>query len=93
MVSKMGQRAAVIPKSSQGTQRSIRLKIDVPLMLVTITLVVLGALMVFSASWDVSFYVSETNSPTEMFNRQLMWLGIGLLGMIALAIIDYHIWQ
>ena len=44
-------------KQSYGmaaVQRPLRLRIDVPLVLVVITLLVFGLLMLFSASWDFS---------------------------------------
>jgi cell division protein FtsW len=65
----------------------------VPLLLVTITLVVFGIIMVYSASWDISFFISETNSPTFMLTRQLGWLGVGLVAMFFLAWMDYRLWQ
>ena len=49
--------------------------------------------MVFSASYDVSFYVAEDNSPTYMFRRQVMWLVLGLAGMGVLTWLDYRIWR
>ena len=89
----MGQDAAVIRKLQKtapvkNIQRPLRLKIDVPLLLVTITLVVFGIIMVFSASWDISFLISKTNSPTFMLTRQLGWLGVGLVVMFFLAWMD-----
>lgn len=95
----MGQQSAMSstsrrsPEKANSAPRSIRLNIDVPLLLVTITLVVLGILMLYSASWDVSFRITEPRSPTYMLTRQLMWLGLGLVGMAALAWLNYHSWQ
>jgi cell division protein FtsW len=80
-------------KSKEAANRPLRLKIDVVLMLVTITLVVFGIIMVYSASYGISFYVSDTQSPNEMFIRQLMWLGVGLAGMGFLTWLDYRKWQ
>jgi len=45
----------------------------------------------FSASWDYS--LSQYGSPMYMFERQLMWLGIGLAGATALSLLDYHHWR
>ncbi|MBV6396654.1 MAG: putative peptidoglycan glycosyltransferase FtsW [Anaerolineales bacterium] len=61
---------------------------DLPLALAVLGLLVFGLIMLFSASWD--FSLSLDNSPMHMFNRQLMWLGIGLAGALALANFDYH---
>ena len=61
---------------------------DVPLLLATLGLLVFGLIMLFSASWD--FSLSLGNSPMHMFNRQLLWLGVGLVGVLVLANFDYH---
>ena len=71
--------------------RSIQLGIDVPLLLTTITLIIFGLLMVYSASWDYSFLFYGT--ATQIFVRQLLWLGLSILVAIALAFLDYHIWK
>lgn len=92
----MGQRVTMnpgLPGKSQikkSTKHSLRLNIDVSLLLVTLTLVVFGIVMVYSASYGISFYVSETDSPNEMFLRQFRWLCLGLVCMIAAAKIDHH---
>jgi cell division protein FtsW len=64
---------------------------DLPLILATVGLLVFGLIMLFSASWD--FSLSLGNSPMHMFNRQLTWLGIGLVAAILLANLDYHAWR
>lgn len=90
----MGQSAFVKKKSSSGwiiKTQSLRLGIDVPLLLTVITLIVYGILMVYSASWDFSLFVYD--SPTFIFTRQLTWLGIGLLIAVFLAWMDYHYWR
>lgn len=71
--------------------RSLKLGIDVPLLLVSFTLVVFGQLMVFSSSWDFSFFLYD--DPTYMFRRQLLYLGIGIaVGLFTLGM-DYHYWR
>jgi cell division protein FtsW len=93
----MGQGTAVIRRSrtprseTPSEQKSLRLKIDVPLLLITCTLVVLGILMVLSASWDISYRYSDSNSPSQMFTRQIMWLSLGLVGMTILTWVNYHL--
>lgn len=81
-----------IPLQAGGMRHSIRLGIDVPLVLTVITLIVFGLLMVYSASWDYSL-VFLGKSPTYMFTRQLMWLAVGLAGAFLMAWLDYHRWQ
>ncbi len=72
-------------------RRPARLRFDVPLLLVVISLMLFGMLMVYSASADYSYQVF--GSPSFIFMRQLRWLGLGTLAMIVLAFIDYHVWK
>jgi len=67
------------------------LKVDVPLLLVVVTLQIVGLVMVFSASYDYSYDL--WGDPYRVFNRQLMWLGIGIIGCVALTFLNYHILQ
>lgn len=74
------------------TNRSVRLGIDVPLLLVVITLVIFGLLMVYSASWDYSLVVLE-KAPSYMFTRQLLWLILGIGVAVFFSLFNYHRWQ
>lgn len=65
--------------------------IDLPLLLVMIAILIFGLLMVFSASWDFSLAVY--GEPMRMFNRQVLWLALGLVIAYALSRIDYHNWR
>jgi cell division protein FtsW len=69
-------------------KRAFQFKIDIPLLLVIISLVIFGLLMVYSASYDYSFW--KYGDSTTMFKRQLIFLGIGLICMVALIFFDYH---
>ncbi len=73
------------------TRRPARLRIDVPLLLVVISLMLFGMLMVYSASADYSYQVY--GSPSYIFLRQLRWLGLGSFAMIVIAFVDYHMWK
>ena len=81
----------VMARMKVKTRRPARLGIDVPLLLVVISLMLFGMLMVYSASADYSYQVY--GSPSYIFLRQLRWLGLGSLVMIVLAFIDYHLWK
>jgi cell division protein FtsW len=78
------------PKAA-AARKPVRLIIDVPLLLVVSTLVIVGLLMVFSASWQVSMWVA--GSPTAVFTRQLLWLLVGSGVALFLAWMDYRYWQ
>ncbi|MEW6400860.1 MAG: putative peptidoglycan glycosyltransferase FtsW [Chloroflexota bacterium] len=75
-------------------ERSFTAKVrgfDMPLLVVVIALIVFGLVMLFSASWDFSF--GAFGDPMHMFNRQLTWLGLGVVGATILAFFDYHHWR
>lgn len=72
-------------------RRSVRLKLDIPLLVASVSLLVFGILMVYSASWDYSY--QQYGDASLMFRRQLMWLGLGLVVAVMLTIVDYHVWQ
>ncbi|MBN1666859.1 MAG: FtsW/RodA/SpoVE family cell cycle protein [Anaerolineales bacterium] len=92
----MGQQSAMnSPQRLMGrakeVQRTLRLSFDVPLILVTITLILYGLLMVYSTSWDVAMKMEQP--ATFFFTRQLLWLALGGGGAIFLAFFNYHYWQ
>jgi cell division protein FtsW len=93
----MGIRAYINPTDMASESKKvksrgpIRLEFDVILLLVTITLIIFGSLMVYSASSDFSFTVY--GSPTYIFERQLMWLGLGSVVALFIGFIDYHRWS
>ncbi len=64
---------------------------DAPLLMTMAALIVFGLLMLFSASWD--FSLGAYKDATYMLNRQLMWLGVGLLAALFLAFFDYRRWR
>ena len=72
-------------------RRSVHLKIDVPLLVVTITLGIIGLLMVYSASWDYSFQLF--GSSTQIFQRQVLWLALGIVVAAILVFFDYRIYR
>ena len=66
-------------------------RVDIPLILSVVALVVFGLIMLYSASFDFSF--NEFGSPTYMFSRQVRWLGLGILLAFGLSFFDYHHWR
>lgn len=59
--------------------------------LVVTVLIMLGLVMVFSASAITSLH--NDLSPWRIFNRQLMWAGFGAVSMVMMARIPYHRWR
>jgi cell division protein FtsW len=69
----------------------IDLAIDIPFLSIVAALMIFGLLMLYSASWDVSWQAfKDVNS---FFLRQLVWLTIGLGSAVFLYFMDYHRWD
>ena len=67
------------------------LAIDIPFLSIVAALLVFGLLMLYSASWDVSWHAyRDVNS---FFLRQLVWLAIGLVAGTFFYFMDYHRWE
>src|SRR6202023_3541223 len=64
---------------------------DYLLLASTIALLVLGTLMVYSASFVVAH--NEFNDDAYFLNRQLMWIAVGGLGLLLAMRIDYRRWR
>jgi cell division protein FtsW len=64
---------------------------DYLLLASTIALLVLGTLMVYSASFVVAH--NEFNDDAYFLVRQLMWIGVGSLGMLVAVRVDYRRWR
>jgi len=78
---------ATTPKSKRRTNVQ-SLSFDVGLLLIVASLLVIGLLMVYSASWDVSMTISE--SQNAIFLKQVVWVVLGVLGATVLSYFDYH---
>ena len=87
----MGARTFVNDRISFSFARNWRRGVDMPMLLSVVALLVFGLIMLYSASFDFSFI--EYGSATYMFNRQLMWLGIGVAAAFLLSVFDYHNWR
>jgi cell division protein FtsW len=71
---------------------SLRLKVDLPLLMVVVTLMIFGLVMVYSASYDFSRFTHK-GDPYFMINRQIMWLALGVVGLMVISFIDYHFYR
>ncbi len=47
--------------------------------------------MIYSATFALGY--QQHGQPTYYFNRQLLWVGVGLLAMLAFAKVEYHTWR
>ncbi|NJC96412.1 MAG: hypothetical protein C3F07_08500 [Anaerolineales bacterium] len=87
----MGARTFVNDRVSFSPTKNLTRGVDIPLLLTVIALIVFGLIMLYSASYDFSF--KEYGSATYMFNRQVKWLGLGILIAFILSLFDYHSWR
>ncbi len=81
------------PSARPTTPRrfSFRDNFDMPLLVIVLTLFAVGLLMVYSASWQLS-----ANQGYSEYSTVLRQFGIGLIGIIAMIVItqiDYHIYR
>jgi len=88
----MGEGTFVTKVNSKSDKsRSLQLPIDVPMLLIVILLLVFGLMMVYSASWDFSILMGR--KPTYIFNRQVIWVLLGVVTATIATFIDYHFYQ
>lgn len=74
------------PKTKKRTVKGF--SIDIPFVLAIVCLLVFGLMMVYSTDLDASLRMNQ--EPGYIFQRQLMWVALGLALMIFLAFFDYH---
>lgn len=74
-----------------GSDKPRQRGVDMPLLVMVIALCTFGLLMVFSASWDFSLAIYD--DPMHMFNRQVLWMGLGIIVALTLSRLDYHLWR
>ena len=75
--------------SRKRSMGGVQLGIDLPLLIAIIFLVLFGLVMVFSASWELSYFEYQ-GSHTRMFTRQVVFMLVGLVAAAAVTFIDYH---
>jgi cell division protein FtsW len=87
----MGTRSFVTPITQTKRPRPLHVGWDIPLMLVVLSLIVIGLLMVYSASWSYSMKTAGTVH--YVLNRQIIWVLLGLVAAAVLSFIDYRRFQ
>ncbi|HHH40983.1 MAG TPA: putative lipid II flippase FtsW [Chloroflexi bacterium] len=64
---------------------------DYLLVLVTLALLAIGLMMVYSTTFDWAY--QATGNPLTFFLRQMVWAALGLVGMAVLSRVDYGWWR
>ena len=78
-----------VKSSNDGKKDSIlvRGEFDRPLFVIIILLLCFGSVMVFSASYAYAY--SDMGDSSYYIRRQLIFAGIGVLGMLVISIVPY----
>lgn len=76
-------------KKGIGSMLFARGSMDIPYFLLLITIVTIGLIMLFSASYTYSYYHRDGDS-TYIFRRQLIFTLLGLVGMYVISRIRYE---
>lgn len=71
---------------------SIRSGMDVPFLFLVITILVIGLIMMFSASYPNAFYLHNHDS-FYFIKNQLIFAILGVIGMFIVSYIDYHVFH
>lgn len=64
---------------------------DYTLAITVFALIVIGLIMISSASVVISY--EKTGGNYFYLNRQLIFMAVGILAMIVISLIDYHFWR
>jgi cell division protein FtsW len=66
-------------------------KMDYSLAIIVFALIVIGLIMISSASVVISY--QKTGNNYFYLQRQVIWMLIGLIAMVIFSLIDYRIWR
>jgi cell division protein FtsW len=88
----MAAKASVQQKAQPVERsRSARARLDYTLILAVAALVVIGLMMTYSATFDWSY--QEHGNSFFIASRQFLWVGLGVIAMVAVAFVPYDWWQ
>lgn len=77
-------------KTSKGyKEKIVPGNMDLSFLIIVLILLVIGIVMMFSASYAWAIY--ESNDPLKYIRKQMMLAGVGTIGMLIVSKIDYHI--
>jgi cell division protein FtsW len=66
-------------------------RFDYMLIVIIVTLLLIGLMIVYSATFDLAYRVYGQS--TYFFVRQMVWSALGLAVMLVITRIEYHLWQ
>ncbi len=68
---------------------SLKSSMDLPFLFLVLTIVVIGLVMMFSASYPNAYYLHKGDS-FYFIKNQLLFAVVGIIAMLAISRIDYH---
>lgn len=89
---KIAPRKAPPPEATPSKgyrERIIQGNMDLPFFIIVLVLLMLGIVMMFSASY--AWAIHESNDGLVYVRKQLALAGVGIVGMLIVSRIDYHI--
>jgi cell division protein FtsW len=72
-------------------KRKITYRFDYMLIVIIVSLLLIGLMIVYSATFDLAYRVYGQS--TYFFIRQMVWSALGLAVMLVMTRIKYHRWQ
>ena len=75
----------------QKHKQAARGSMDLPFLILTVLLTVVGLIMLFSASFPRAYY--DTGDGTYYFKRQALFAAVGMAAMFVIAKINYQRWR
>lgn len=84
----MQQSAAATKKRTKVFMPRSAAGFDLPFFLIVIVLITIGLVMMFSASYAWGLY--EKQDSFLYIRKQLLFAGVGLVGMLVVSWVDYH---
>ena len=86
-----GMRGNLSRKPAKLRRQSRAGRMDISFFFLVIVLMTIGLIMVFSASYATS--LNENDSGISIVMRQVLFVGLGLVGMFVISYIPYHLYQ
>jgi len=65
--------------------------IDYPLIAIVVALLLIGLMMVFSATFNLA--AEQYDNPAYFFTRQVIWIALGSVMLVLLARVEYRQWR
>lgn len=78
-------------KNNREAALKERYRMDLPFLLLTLILVGIGVVMMFSASYARAY--QEQQNSTYFFTRQLVFAIVGLVALLLAGRVNYHYWR